>query len=217
MQKAEVKNILSTLDEMFPNAGCELEFHNLYELCVAVMLSAQTTDKKVNMVTPGLFKEFPDIDSLKNAEEENIKKYIIPLGLANAKSKNLIAFAKKVAADYNGEIPNNFDELITLPGVGRKTANVILSEGFKINRIAVDTHVERTAKRLGIALPDDTPLEVEMKLMEMVDESNWHHTHHLLIFFGRYFCKAQKPNCTICPFQNECTGYKVKELQNKNI
>lgn len=210
MQKEEIKQILTKLDEMFPNAGCELKYHNLYELCVAVMLSAQTTDKKVNMITPSLFIEFPDVYSLKNADEEKLKNNIKPLGLASAKSNNLILFANKICNEYNGEIPNNFDELLTLPGIGRKTANVILSEGFNVNRIAVDTHVERTSKRLGIALETDTPLQVEMKLMNLIDESNWHHTHHLLIFFGRYFCKAQNPKCDECPFCNICTGYKRK-------
>lgn len=210
MQKEEAKKIIETLDKMFPNAGCELDYYDIYSLAVAVILSAQTTDKKVNMVTPALFKEFPSINELSAANDEQIIKHIKPLGLATSKSKNLIAFAKKVKNDFNGIIPQTLEELITLPGVGRKTANVILSEGFKINRIAVDTHVERTSKRLGFASESDSVLQVEYKLMELIEETNWHHTHHLLIFFGRYFCKSQNPNCNECPFSNLCTKYNVK-------
>lgn len=210
MQKEEIKPILETLEKMFPNAKCELNYRNIYELCVAVMLSAQTTDKLVNSVTPSLFNEFPNLESLAAAEPEEVKKHIARLGLATTKSRNLVLFAQKVLNDYHGIIPNTLDELISLPGVGRKTANVVLSEGFKINRIAVDTHVERTSKRLGIALPDDSPLQVENRLMEIVDQNKWHKTHHLLIFFGRYLCKAQNPNCIECPFQNICTNYKKR-------
>ncbi len=208
MQKEEVKNIIVRLEELFPNAKCELSYHNIYELCVAVILSAQTTDKLVNAVTPSLFKEFPAVQDLAKGTEEQVKKHIAKLGLANAKSKNLIAFAKKVITDFNGEIPDTFDDLIMLPGIGRKTANVVLSEGFKQNRIAVDTHVERTSKRLGLAGIDDSILQVELKLMNEIDENKWHKTHHLLIFFGRYLCKAQNPLCGDCPFEKICTGYK---------
>lgn len=215
MQKEETKNLIKILDEMFPNAGCELNYYDLYSLAVAVMLSAQTTDKKVNMVTPKLFNQFPNLISLCAATEEEIIEIIKPLGLANAKAKNLILFSKKVINDFQGNIPNTLDELITLPGVGRKTANVILSEGFKINRIAVDTHVERTSKRLGLVNMNDNVLEIEKKLMNLFEESSWHHLHHLLIHFGRYFCKAQNPNCNECSFRGICTGYKTQNSNKK--
>lgn len=210
MQKEEVKIIINTLDKMFPNAGCELDYDDIYTLAIAVILSAQTTDKKVNIVTKKLFKKYPTVNDLSTADYDEVKKYITPLGLSTTKAKNIIQFSKKVVNDYNEIIPSSLEELITLPGVGRKTANVILSEGYKINRIAVDTHVERTSKRLGLAKTNDSVLQVENKLMEQIEENNWHHTHHLLIHFGRYFCKSQNPKCIDCPFKNICTGYKIK-------
>ena len=149
---------------MFPNACCELIYHNLYELCIAVMLSAQTTDEAVNKITPALFKKYPDLYSLSNADIDDVMTLIKRIGLYQNKAKNIINFAKKVLSDFK-EIPNEFDKLVTLPGIGRKTANVILSEWFKIPRIAVDTHVLRVSNRLNLSLSKD-PLKVERDLMD---------------------------------------------------
>lgn len=205
MSNIVVDNILTKLEELFPNAGCELNYRNIYELCIAVMLSAQTTDKKVNIVTEKLFEKYNNVELLKKANYNDIYEIIKPLGLANIKAKNLINFAKIIVDTYNGEIPSEFEKLITLPGVGRKTANVVLAEGFNVMRIPVDTHVERVSKRLGIVNKNASVLDVENKLMEIIEEKNWHKSHHLLIFFGRYMCKSIKPMCEKCPFKNICT------------
>ena len=207
-----IDEILFELEKLFPDARCELNYNNIYELCVAVMLSAQTTDKKVNNITPTLFSKYPSVKELKNALQEDVEIIIRPLGLSNNKSKNIIAFAKIIDEEYNGIIPNDFETLITLPGIGRKTANVVLSEGFGIMRIAVDTHVERVSKRLGLSDMNSTVLQVEKDLMNLIPEHNWHKGHHLLLFFGRYFCKSQNPNCKECPFINQCIYMKNREI-----
>ncbi len=204
MLKIEYKELLLDLENLFPNAGCELIYHNIYELCVAVMISAQTTDKLVNTVTPTLFDRYPDIYSLSKANVIDVENIIRPIGLAKTKAKNMILFSQKVINDFNGIIPNDFNSLTSLPGIGRKTANVVLSEGFKIQRIAVDTHVDRTSKRLGLSSEDSTVLQVEQDLMKFFPENLWHRSHHLLLFFGRYLCKSQKPECHRCPFREYC-------------
>mgnify|MGYP003434302785 FL=1 len=212
--KEELKDILVEIEKMFPNAGCELVYHNVFELLIAVMLSAQTTDKSVNIVTPALFKKYPNAKQLANADILEVKEIIKRIGLYSNKSKNIIAASKVLVEKYNGEVPCDLIKLMELPGVGRKTANVVLSEGFKIPRIAVDTHVERVSKRLGISNYDDSVLDVEMRLMELIDENKWHQSHHLLLFFGRYFCLAKKPNCENCFYKKSCTFYNDKNLQD---
>ena len=212
--KEELKDILVEIEKMFPNAGCELVYHNVFELLIAVMLSAQTTDKSVNIVTPALFKKYPNAKQLANADILEVKEIIKRIGLYSNKSKNIIAASKVLVEKYNGEVPCDLIKLMELPGVGRKTANVVLSEGFKIPRIAVDTHVERVCKRLGISNYDDSVLDVEMRLMELIDENKWHQSHHLLLFFGRYFCLAKKPNCENCFYKKSCTFYNDKNLQD---
>lgn len=213
MLKSDLSKIINELKLMFPDAGCELVYHNLFELLVAVMLSAQTTDKAVNLVTPKLFSLYPDAYSLANAKQEDVIAIIYKLGLSKNKSKNLIMLATTLVEKYDGKIPNSFDELVMLPGVGRKTANVVLAEGFKVNRIAVDTHVERVAKRLGIVSQDASVLEVEKTLMNLIEEENYRQAHHLLLFFGRYFCFAKKPNCEQCFYQKQCYYLNDKNLQ----
>lgn len=194
--------IYNKLAEMFPDACCELVYHNLYELCVSVILSAQTTDEAVNKITPALFKKYPDLGSLANADINDVMNLIKRIGLYQNKAKNIINFAKKVLNEYQ-EIPNDFDKLITLPGIGRKTANVILSEWFKIPRIAVDTHVLRVSNRLNLSLSND-PFKVEKDLMNMFPEEIWSDVHLKLLFFGRYFCKAKNPNCEECFYKHLC-------------
>lgn len=212
--RQELEEILLEIEKLFPNASCELVYHNLYELLIAVMLSAQTTDKSVNLVTPNLFMKYPTALSLSNAEYDDVKSIIARLGLSSNKAKNIIATSKMLVEKYNGVVPSTLEELITLPGVGRKTANVVLSEGYKIPRIAVDTHVERVSKRLGIVSDSASVLDVELTLMKLIDEPLWHKSHHLLLFFGRYFCLAKKPNCENCFYKNKCSYNVDKNLQD---
>ena len=210
----ELNGILLEIEKLFPNAGCELVYNNVFELLIAVMLSAQTTDKSVNIVTPNLFKKYPTAYELGNADVDDVKEIIKRIGLSSTKSKNIIATSKILALKYDGNVPKDLIKLTELPGVGRKTANVVMSEGFKVPRIAVDTHVERVSKRLGIVDLNSSVLDVELKLMELIEEEKWHKSHHLLLFFGRYFCLAKKPNCENCFYKKSCTFYNDKNLQD---
>ncbi len=209
MPKAKPANeILDILEELFPDAKAELDFSNSYELAIAVILSAQTTDISVNKVTPALFKAYPHPKDLAEAPLSEIESYIRTLGLYRNKAKSLKGFGKALVENFDSQLPNTRKELISLPGVGRKTANVILSVAFGIPAIAVDTHVHRTSMRLYLAKKNATVWETEQALMKKIDQSRWNHAHHLLIFFGRYLCKAQNPNCNICPFTENCRDYK---------
>ena len=199
-----IEEIMKTLDLMFPNARCELIYHNSYELLVAIMLSAQTTDKAVNKVTPALFLEFPSIEALAQADYSSIENCIRSLGLFRNKAKNLKLMAHDVIAHYNGEIPKDFNSLTSLPGVGRKTANVFLAEFYQIPRVPVDTHVERVTKRLGIVPMEASVFETEKKIMEVFPMDKWIKLHHQFIFLGRYVCKALNPNCCLCRLANIC-------------
>ena len=210
-QDNRTNKILSVIYEMFPNAGCELNYRNVFELSIATILSAQTTDKSVNKVTPTLFLRYPTPEALSQAKEEDVLVIIKSIGLSKVKSKNIIAFARKLVDEYNSVVPNDFELLQSFPGVGRKTANVILTEGYKIPRIPVDTHVERVSKKLQLVDEKDTVLTTELKLMKQIDSSNWHLAHHLLLFFGRYHCYARRPNCENCPLKNECKDKKPLE------
>lgn len=207
----DVKRILDTLDEMFPQAHCELNHRNAYELCVAVVLSAQTTDISVNKVTPALFEKYPDVISLAQARQEDVEACIKSIGLYRSKAKNIIGLAQYAHEYYKDEIPSEMEKLVKMPGVGRKSANVVLSVCYGIPAFAVDTHVERISKRLGFARKNDSVLEVEKKLMKKIPKNRWNDMHHKFIFFGRYFCTAKKPNCAACPMVDIC-----KE-KNKNL
>ena len=199
-----IVEIMKNLDLMFPDARCELIYHNSYELLVAIMLSAQTTDKAVNKVTPALFLEFPSIEALAQADYSSIENCIRSLGLFRNKAKNLKLMANDVITHYNGEIPKDFNSLTSLPGVGRKTANVFLAEFYKIPRVPVDTHVERVTKRLGIVPKEASVFETEKKIMEVFPMDKWIKLHHQFIFLGRYVCKALNPNCCLCSLANIC-------------
>lgn len=194
------KLIKDYLDELFPNAHCELVYQNHFQLLIAIVLSAQTTDNKVNSVTPFLFAKYPTPLSLASANLSDVVDILKPLGLANNKAKNIISTANILK---DKEIPSTREELIKLPGVGRKTANVFLAEGLKINAFAVDTHVSRVANRLGVTKSED-PLIIEKDLTALFDESDWIKLHHQMIFFGRYFCKAKNPNCKECKLKEHC-------------
>ena len=197
-------NIVSNeLAKLFPNASCELDYRNVYELSVAVILSAQTTDKSVNKVTPKLFEKYPDLDHLASANIQDVERIIQSIGLYKRKSIYIIEFARFIINEYHGIIPNTIEELIKVPGIGRKTANVIVSEGYKLPGFAVDVHVTRVSNRLGLVNTTD-PNKIEMILKELFPKDEWHIMHHRLIFMGRYLCKAQKPECNRCPFINKC-------------
>lgn len=204
--------ILDILEEMFPDAQCELTHSSLYELLVAVILSAQATDVSVNKVTPGLFERYPDVNSLANGDIRDIEHCIKNIGLYHNKARMIKEMAQLCVKNYDSNIPSRRKELQSLPGVGRKTANVVLSVWFDIPAIAVDTHVERVSKRLYLAKPEDSVLKVEEKLRRKIKRERWNRAHHLFIFFGRYFCKAKVPQCEICPFKNQCRYVKEKRV-----
>lgn len=205
-QKMKISSdmILDVLDEMFPNAECELVHHSTFQLLVAVILSAQTTDASVNKVTPALFEKYPDAYALANADVKDVEALIRNIGLYRNKAKNIVECAKQLVSEYDGAVPSTMKKLTSLSGVGRKTANVVLSVAFHVPTIAVDTHVSRISKRLGFALADDSVLEVENKLKRKIKRERWSRAHHLFIFFGRYFCTAKNPKCRECPFINIC-------------
>ena len=197
--------IMKKLDELYPDAHCELKHRNHFELLVAVVLSAQTTDERVNSVTPFLFKKYPDAFKLAKADLKDVETIIKPIGLYHNKAINIIKLANRLVEDYDGEVPSKREELESLPGVGRKTANVILNNCFDEPAFAVDTHVSRVSKRLGIANIDDDVDTIEEKLMDCFPKKNWGKLHHQFIFFGRYKCKAAKPDCGDCPLKKICT------------
>ena len=204
MKSIQIDEFLKELDRLFPDAKCELDHKNEYEMAVAVILSAQTTDASVNRVTPSLFKKYPTIKKLSEAKLSDIEKVISSLGLYHNKAKAIQGFAKVVVEEYEGKIPEDMNGLVKLPGVGRKCANVIQSECFNIPALAVDTHVNRVSKRLGLAYQKDSVDKVEMKLKRKVPKERWIKTHHQMIFFGRYLCHAKNPECEKCPFIANC-------------
>ena len=199
----DVIKVLDILEKTYPDAECALNHKNVYELIVAVALSAQTTDKSVNQVSPALFERYPDAEALAAAEPSEVEEYIKRIGMYRTKAKNIVAMAQKICCDFGGKVPNDYDSLISLPGVGRKTANVVLAVGFGQQRIAVDTHVFRVANRIGLADEKDV-LKTELSLMERVPEERWSRTHHSLIFHGRQCCDARKPKCDSCPVNIYC-------------
>ena len=204
MNKQKSKEILDILEQLIPNPICELNFNNLFELVCAVSLSAQTTDKRVNEITPELFRKYPNVDALSNAKYEDVYQIVKPLGFASSKSLNLINMSKMLIAKFNKEVPNSIEELEKLPGVGRKTANVILAVGFNIPAFPVDTHLIRMSHRLGYAKKTDKVLEIERKYTKYIDKEYWNKAHHLLLLFGRYHCKAINPKCDDCKLINYC-------------
>lgn len=196
--------ISKTLNEMFPHAKAELNYQNTFELLIAVVLSAQTTDISVNRITPELFRKYPTPKDLKDAPIEDIEHLIRSIGLFRNKAKNIKALARVLDENYDGKVPSDRLQLESLPGVGRKTANVVLSNAFHIPAFAVDTHVKRISIRLGLAKPKDSVLEIEKKLMKRFPKSEWLRLHHQMIFFGRYHCLAKNPKCYQCPLYDIC-------------
>lgn len=204
MKRSSKEYIIENLDRLYPDAHCELNHKDSFELLIAVVLSAQTTDVSVNRVTPALFEKYPDAISLSEASEEDVMRLIHSIGLYKNKSRNIINLAKELVRRFDGEVPSKREELESLPGVGRKTANVVLSNCFDYPAFAVDTHVSRVSKRLMIARKDDDVLTIEKKLMKFFPRNCWSRLHHQFIFFGRYKCKAKNPECTDCPFRDSC-------------
>lgn len=198
-----------------PEAETELHFNNPYELLVAVILSAQCTDKRVNMITPALFKAFPDVHSLSLAQPEDIFPYIRSVSYPNNKSKHLAGMARMLVEKFNGTVPSERENLEQLPGVGRKTANVISSVVFNMPALAVDTHVFRVSARIGLTLNAKTPLATEKQLLKYVPEELVSVFHHWLILHGRYICIARRPKCEICGLKPVCKYYNTLVKKNK--
>ena len=204
MMKTNIVPILDYLDELFPHASCELFYTKDYELVIAVMLSAQTTDKSVNNVTRVLFNKYQSLDELEVAPLEDIEETIKQIGLYKNKAKNLKGIVHELITRFNYQVPSNKEELMTLPGVGNKTAGVIRAEIFKIPDLPVDTHILRISKRLKLAKKEDEPIDVEKKLKKLIPEERWIKSHHQLIHFGRYFCTARSPRCSECKIRDMC-------------
>ncbi|MBO1624484.1 endonuclease III [Bacillus cereus] len=210
LNKTQIRYCLDTMAEMYPEAHCELNHDNPFELVIAVALSAQCTDVLVNKVTKSLFQKYKTPQDYLNVSLEELQQDIRSIGLYRNKAKNIQKLCRMLLEDYNGEVPQDRDELTKLPGVGRKTANVVVSVAFDIPAIAVDTHVERVSKRLAICRWKDSVLEVEKTLMKKVPMEEWGVTHHRMIFFGRYHCKAQRPQCEVCPLLEVCREGKKR-------
>ena len=211
----KIDKIISYLDELFPDAECALNFKNPYELLVAVILSAQCTDKRVNIVTKNLFPLANSPEKMLAIGQERLKEIIHPCGFFNTKSKAIIETSRDLIDRFNGKVPSTLEELTTLKGVGRKTANVVIANAFNGQTIAVDTHVHRVSKRLGLTSENSTPLKCEMDLLSVVPSDKRSQFHHQLILFGRNMCKAINPKCNDCQLKNICKFYKSANT-NKN-
>ncbi len=211
----KIDEIFDYLNALFPNPKCELNYQTPFQLLIAVILSAQCTDKRVNSITPILFKDYPTPKKLGNAKQEDIEKIIRPLGFFRNKAKAIIACAKQLDTEFNGKVPQNADALQKLQGVGRKTANVVTAEAFQANNIGVDTHVFRVAHRLGLS-DGNTPEKVEKDLRAILNGRKLSTDHFLLVLFGRYHCKAKKPLCDTCKLSKICKYY-VNYVNNSNV
>ena len=208
--KNKFKCVIEYFEKNMPVAESELNFENPYQLIVAVILSAQCTDKRVNMTTPALFERYPDAEALSKATVEDIYELIKSISYPNNKSKNLLGMAKALMSDFNGVVPDDVDKLQTLPGVGRKTANVVASVAFNKPAMAVDTHVFRVSARIGLTKNAKNPLETERQLVKYIPESVIPKAHHWLILHGRYVCKARKPECEKCGINTICEYFLTK-------
>jgi endonuclease-3 len=210
LNKKKTDEVLKKLYEMYPDAECELVHTSAFELLIATVLSAQTTDKKVNQVTSKLFLEYNTPEDFLELTQEELEIKIKEIGLYKSKAKHILSLCKALIINFNSKVPETMEELISLDGVGRKTANVVMSNAFNIPAFAVDTHVFRVSNRIGIAEGKDV-LQVEEQLMKKVPKELWILTHHTLIFHGRRTCKAVKPNCEICDISDYCKYYNAKK------
>jgi endonuclease III len=217
LNNAQIQFCLEQIADMYPDAHCELHHSNPFELTIAVLLSAQCTDALVNKVTPKLFEKYKHPRDYLQVPLEELQDDIRSIGLYRNKAKNIQKLSELVLSVYGGTIPKDRDELTKLPGVGRKTANVVVSVAYGIPAIAVDTHVERVSKRLGICRWKDSVLQVEETLMRKIPMDLWSVTHHRLIFFGRYHCKAQNPQCPACPLLSICREGKKRMKEREKV
>ena len=204
MNKTKSLNILYLLYEIIPSPKCELDYSNNFELLCAVLLSAQTTDKRVNLVTKELFNKYPTPKDMMNAKFDHLYSIISQVGLAKTKTQHLLGLAKVIHEKYNDIVPSDFEELISLPGVGRKTASVVQAVGFKIPAFPVDTHLYRMAKRFGYINENQTVLDAEYSFKKYIPKEKWIDAHHLFLLFGRYNCKAKNPLCDNCKLKTYC-------------
>lgn len=214
-QKERYERMIAYFEEARPTAQSELKYENPFQLLVAVILSAQCTDKRVNMTTPALFAAYPDAAAMAQATPEELFEYIHSISYPHNKSKHLAGMARKLMSDFGGEVPSDVDELQTLPGVGRKTANVIASVVFNLPALAVDTHVFRVANRIGLTRNSKNPLQTERELVKHIPEDKIPIAHHWLILHGRYVCQARKPHCSECGLTELCLWYQ-KSASKKN-
>ena len=211
MTKKELyKNVVQWFLENAESAETELHYKNNYQLLIAVILSAQCTDRRVNLITPALYKAFPTPTVMAASSPDEVFEYIKSCSYPNNKAKNLVGMAKKLVSDFNGKVPSDIDSLLTIPGVGRKTANVILSVAFDKPAMAVDTHVFRVANRLGLTNNSKNPLQTERELVKHIPEQYLSRAHHWLILHGRYICTARKPKCDECGLKSLCLYYNNK-------
>jgi endonuclease III len=217
-KKERYQFVIDWFSKNNPEAETELQYENTYQLLVAVILSAQCTDKRVNIVTPALFKKFPGPESLAKAEFEDVEPFIRSVTFANNKTKHLIGMGKMLMEDFNGEVPATVEELVKLPGVGRKTANVITSVIFEQPNMAVDTHVFRVSARIGLTINAKNVLQAEKQLIDNIPKELVHKAHHWLILHGRYICVARRPKCEICGLKPACKYYNtdMKYIVEKN-
>lgn len=206
--KERYQRAIKVWESEMPNPETELKYDNTFQLIVAVILSAQCTDKRVNMITPALFKAFPTAEAMAKATPEEIHELIKSCSYPNNKTKSLLGMARKLVSDFGGKVPDNLDDLLTLPGVGRKTANVILAVAYDVPAMAVDTHVFRVSNRIGLTRNSTTPLQTETALMRHLPKDIVPKAHHWLILHGRYVCKARKPMCHDCQLRDACRYYQ---------
>ncbi len=212
----KIDKIITYFDELFPEAECALDFNTPYELLIAVILSAQCTDKRVNVVTKDLFAVANTPEKMLVLGQDRLKQIIYPCGFYNNKSKAIIETSKDLIDRFSGIVPSTLEKLTSLKGVGRKTANVVIANAFGGQTIAVDTHVHRVSKRLGLTDENSNPLKCEMDLLKIVPENRRSKFHHQMILFGRNVCKAIKPNCSDCKLKNMCKFYNNTYINNKN-
>jgi endonuclease III len=196
------------LNRLYPDAKCELNFRNIYQLTISVILSAQTTDIAVNKVTPALFKKFNNFEELAKAKVKEVEAFLKQLGLYKIKASRIIEVSNTIVKDHNGIVPNDLEILTEIKGIGRKTASVILIEGYNLSAFPIDTHIHRISHRLGIAKTSDSIYQVEMKMSKFFKDYDYRKLHHQLIAFGRYHCRARNPNCTNCELSKVCKYYK---------
>ncbi len=207
LTRDQIKEILKILEKTYNGAQTALKFQTPFQLLISTMLAAQSTDKRVNIVTEQLFKDYPDARSMRQLTEDQLQEYIKTVGLYKAKAKNILKVSKILDEKYQGDIPSTREELMALPGVGRKTANVVLSIAKDVPAIAVDTHVFRVSNRIGLASAKDV-LNTEKQLMKNIPQDKWSQAHHWLIWHGRQLCKARKPLCAECPLNHLCLFYQ---------